>query len=131
VRYLGYDPAVVKTIAFAFSAALAGIAGALFVPVVGIISPADLGVVPSLSMLIGVAVGGRYSLAGAVAGAILFNYAQTTLSEAWPSGWTYLVGAMFIVVMMWAPRGLAGVLNSLRDSLRARVSSRAEAGTQS
>ncbi|GAA2363206.1 urea ABC transporter permease subunit UrtC [Dactylosporangium salmoneum] len=109
VRYLGYDPAVVKTVAFAFSAALAGLAGALFVPVVGIMSPAELGIVPSLAMLIGVAIGGRYSLVGAVVGAVLYNYAETSLSEAWPSGWKYLVGALFIAVMVWAPRGLAGL----------------------
>nr|BFE64913.1 urea ABC transporter permease subunit UrtC [Dactylosporangium thailandense] len=109
VRYLGYDPAIVKTVAYAFSAALAGIGGALFVPVVGIISPADLGVVPSIAMVIAVAIGGRYSIVGAVAGALLYNYAETSLSEAWPSGWKYLVGALFIAVMVWAPRGLAGL----------------------
>ncbi|WP_432980634.1 urea ABC transporter permease subunit UrtC [Dactylosporangium sp. CA-233914] len=109
VRYLGYDPAIVKTVAFAFSAALAGIGGALFVPVVGIISPADLGVVPSIAMVIAVAIGGRYSIVGAVVGALLYNYAETSLSEAWPSGWKYLVGALFIAVMVWAPRGLAGL----------------------
>ncbi|GAA4248878.1 ABC transporter permease subunit [Dactylosporangium darangshiense] len=122
VRYLGYDPAVVKTVAYAFSAALAGIGGALFVPVVGIISPAELGIVPSLAMLIGVAIGGRYSLVGAVAGALLYNYAETSLSEAWPSGWKYLVGALFIAVMVWAPRGLAGLLASVRSSVRLRRS---------
>lgn len=110
VRYLGYDPAVVKTVAYAFSAALAGIAGALFVPVVGIISPADLGVVPSIAMVIAVAIGGRSSIVGAVVGALLYNYAETSLSEAWPSGWKYLVGALFIAVMVWAPRGLAGLV---------------------
>ncbi|GAA2624408.1 urea ABC transporter permease subunit UrtC [Dactylosporangium fulvum] len=118
VRYLGYDPAIVKTVAFAFSAALAGIAGALFVPVVGIISPAELGIVPSLAMLIGVAIGGRYSLAGAVVGAIVYNYAETSLSEAWPSGWKYLVGALFIAVMVWAPRGLAGLFESALSRFR-------------
>jgi urea transport system permease protein len=118
VRYLGYDPAIVKTVAFAFSAALAGIGGALFVPVVGIISPAELGIVPSLAMLIGVAIGGRYSLVGAVGGALLYNYAETSLSEAWPSGWKYLVGALFIAVMVWAPRGLAGLLTSASERFR-------------
>jgi urea transport system permease protein len=116
VRYLGYDPAIVKTVAYAFSAALAGIGGALFVPVVGIISPADLGVVPSIAMVIAVAIGGRYSIVGAVAGALLYNYAETSLSEAWPSGWKYLVGALFIAVMVWAPRGLAGLVRFRRSA---------------
>jgi urea transport system permease protein len=114
VRYLGYDPAVYKTIAFAVSAFMAGIAGALFVPVVGIISPTLLGVVPSLELIIGVAVGGRYSLAGAVGGAILVNYAKTNLSEAFPSSWLYLQGAIFVAVMLWAPRGLAGLVGRFR-----------------
>jgi urea transport system permease protein len=111
VRFLGYDPAVVKTVVFATSAAMAGIAGALFVPMVGIIGPADLGVIPSLEMVVAVAIGGRFSLAGAVGGAILYNYAATVLSEQFPSGWFYLLGALFIAVMMWAPRGLVGLLS--------------------
>jgi urea transport system permease protein len=110
VRFLGYDPTVVKTITYAGSAAMAGLAGALFVPVVGIISPAQLGIVPSLEMLIGVAIGGRFSLIGAVVGAVGVNYAKSNLSEAFPSGWLYLQGALFIAVMLWAPRGLAGLV---------------------
>ncbi|GAB7052523.1 urea ABC transporter permease subunit UrtC [Catenuloplanes indicus] len=111
VRFLGYDPAVVKTLVYAVSAAMAGIAGALFVPVAGILGPADLGVVPSLEMLVAVAIGGRFSLGGAIGGAVLYNYASTGLSESFPSGWTYLQGALFIAVMLWAPRGLAGLLS--------------------
>jgi len=118
VRFLGYDPAIVKTIVYAVSAAMAGIAGALFVPVVGILGPADLGIVPSLEMLFAVAVGGRFSLIGAVAGAVLFNYASTSLSEEFPSGWTYLQGALFIAVMMWAPKGLAGLAGDGWAALR-------------
>jgi urea transport system permease protein len=121
VRFLGYDPATVKTIAFALSAAMAGIAGALFVPVVGIISPALLGIVPSLELLIGVAIGGRFSLVGAVVGALLVNYAKTGLSERFPAGWLYLQGALFVAVMLWAPRGLAGVVSDARQVLRNRM----------
>jgi urea transport system permease protein len=121
VRFLGYDPATIKTIAFALSAAMAGIAGALFVPVVGIISPALLGIVPSLELLIGVAVGGRYSLVGAVVGTLLVNYAKTALSERLPSGWLYLQGALFVAVMLWAPKGLAGLVSDARQLIRNRV----------
>jgi urea transport system permease protein len=120
VRFLGYDPALVKTFAFAVSAALAGIAGALFVPVVGLLTPANLGVIASLELLIGVAIGGRYSLAGAVGGALLFGYAKTIFSEQWPDGWLYVQGALFVVVMLWAPRGLAGLVTQLRDLIAAR-----------
>jgi urea transport system permease protein len=115
VRFLGYDPAVVKTVVFALSAGMAGIAGALFVPVVGNFSPSLLGVVPSIEMVIAVAIGGRCSLAGAVAGALLVNYARTTFSEISAGSWLYLLGGLFIAVMLWAPRGLAGLLADARD----------------
>ncbi|MEU8235866.1 urea ABC transporter permease subunit UrtC [Actinoplanes sp. NPDC048967] len=120
VRFLGYDPALVKTFAFAVSAGLAGIAGALFVPVVGLLTPANLGVVASLELLIGVAIGGRYSLAGAVGGALLFHYGKTIFSEQWPDSWLYVQGALFVAVMLWAPRGLAGLAGQLRDVIAAR-----------
>ncbi|MFC5816655.1 urea ABC transporter permease subunit UrtC [Nonomuraea harbinensis] len=114
VRFLGYDPALVKTVTFAVSAGLAGLAGALFVPVVGIISPALLGVVPSLELVVAVAVGGRQVLAGAVLGAVVMGYAQTTFSEQFANGWLYLQGALFILVMTLAPKGIAGILGRLR-----------------
>lgn len=120
VRFLGYDPALVKTGAFAVSAALAGIAGALFVPVVGLLTPANLGIVASLELLIGVAIGGRYSLAGAIGGALLFNYAKTIFSESWPDSWLYVQGALFIAIMLWAPRGLAGLVGQARDLVARR-----------
>ncbi|MGW4463595.1 urea ABC transporter permease subunit UrtC [Micromonospora sp. NPDC004704] len=120
VRFLGYDPAVVKTITFAISAGMAGLAGALFVPMVGLLSPANLGIVASLELLVGVAIGGRYSLAGAVGGALLVNYAKTVFSEESADNWIYLQGAMFIAVMIWAPRGLAGLLADGRAVVRRR-----------
>jgi urea transport system permease protein len=110
VRFLGYSPVRVKVIAFATAAGMAGIAGALFVPVVGIISPALLGAVPSIEMVIWVAVGGRTSLAGAVAGALVVNWGKSQFSEQFPSQWTYALGAMFVVVVAFAPRGLTGAL---------------------
>jgi urea transport system permease protein len=121
VRFLGYSPTKVKVLAFATAAAMAGIAGALFVPVVGIISPALLGVVPSIEMVIWVAVGGRASLAGAIAGALLVNWGKTRFSEEFPSQWTYALGAMFVVVVAFAPRGVAGVATQARDLVIARL----------
>lgn len=114
VRFLGYNPTTVKVIAFSVSAGMAGLAGALFVPVVGIISPSLLGIVPSIEMVIWVAVGGRGTLVGAVAGAVMVNYAKTNLSEAFPSGWLYFQGLLFVIVMAFAPAGLAGVLGMIR-----------------
>jgi urea transport system permease protein len=114
VRFLGYDPVPIKTVAFAASAGMAGLAGALFVPVVGIISPALMGIVPSFEMLAAVAVGGRATLVGAVLGALVVNYARSTLSDIYPGGWTLLQGALFIIVIAAAPTGLMGALNWIR-----------------
>ncbi|MFB9252081.1 urea ABC transporter permease subunit UrtC [Sphaerisporangium melleum] len=124
VRFLGYNPATVKTVTFAVSAGMAGLAGALFVPVVGIISPALLGVVPSLELVVAVAVGGRFSLAGAVLGAVLMGYARTSFSEEFADGWLYLQGALFILVISLAPKGLFGLLAAARNLIAARTQSR-------
>ena len=114
IRFLGYNPVHIKTVAFAISAGMAGMAGALFVPVVGIISPAMLGIVPSFEMLAAVAVGGRGTLVGAVLGALLVNYARSTLSDLYPGSWTLLQGALFIAVVVAAPTGVVGLLGWVR-----------------
>jgi len=129
VRFLGYDPAIVKTVAFTLSAISAGIAGALFVPVVGIISPALLGVVPSLELVFAVAVGGRYALGGAILGAVLLNYAKTTFSESYADGWLYLQGALFIAVMAFAPKGVVGLTRQVRDAVAVRRGAAGKGGT--
>ncbi|MFF7938821.1 urea ABC transporter permease subunit UrtC [Nocardia gamkensis] len=121
VRFLGYDPANVKIVAYAVAAFFAGVAGALFTPIVGIISPADIGVVPSIAFLIGVAIGGRTTLLGPVLGAIGVAWAQTALSEEFPSGWTYLQGVLFIVVVGFVPAGLAGLWPLLKGVLGNRL----------
>ncbi|MGI9120240.1 MAG: urea ABC transporter permease subunit UrtC [Acidimicrobiales bacterium] len=123
VRFLGYDATRVKVIAFAMSAGMAGLAGALFVPIVGIISPANVGVVPSIEMVIWVAIGGRATLSGPIIGAVVASYAHTSLSEWYPSGWLYLQGALFVVVVVWAPKGLAGLADLARHRTWLRRSS--------
>jgi urea transport system permease protein len=120
VRFLGYNPSVVKTAAFAFSAGLAGIAGALFLPSVGIISPTSTDVVFSIELLIGVAVGGRGTLYGPVIGAVVVSWAKTGFSEHFASGWLYLQGALFILVMAYAPGGLVGLWRRAQGALGAR-----------
>ncbi|MEV6431185.1 urea ABC transporter permease subunit UrtC [Nocardia sp. NPDC051463] len=120
VRFLGYDPANVKIVAYVVAAFFAGIAGALFTPIVGIISPADIGVVPSIAFIIGVAIGGRATLLGPVLGAIGVAWAQTALSEQFPSSWTYLQGVLFIVVVGFIPAGLAGVWPMAKGVLEGR-----------
>ena len=118
VRFLGYDPALIKVAAYTVAAFFAGIAGAMFVPIVGIISPADVGIVPSIAFLIGVAIGGRTTLLGPVLGAVGVAWAQTTLSENFPSAWTHAQGLLFIVVVGFFPAGLAGVITLLRRRRR-------------
>jgi urea transport system permease protein len=119
VRFLGYDPANVKIIAYVAAAVMAGIAGALFVPIVGIISPADIGVVPSISLLIGVAIGGRATLLGPVLGALGVAFAETTLASTFPSFWVYFQGLLFILVIGFLPGGFAAL-----PSVAARLSRR-------
>ncbi|WP_217182236.1 urea ABC transporter permease subunit UrtC [Streptomyces sp. AC495_CC817] len=114
VRFLGYNPANVKVVAYVVAAGMAGLAGALFVPAVGIISPALIGIVPSIGFVIGAAVGGRASLVGAVLGAIAVAWTQSTLSDAYPAAWTYLQGLLFVVAVGFLPGGLASLVTVLR-----------------
>lgn len=109
VRFLGYNPTPFKVAAFAIAAMLAGIGGALFTLHAGVVSPALIGVVPSIEMVVWVAIGGRYSLAGAIVGALLVNLARDAVSSAFPELWLYLMGALFIFVVTLLPRGLAGI----------------------
>jgi urea transport system permease protein len=111
VRFLGLDPAPYKVIAFTLAAVLAGVSGALFTLYAGVISPALVGVVPSIEMVIWVAIGGRTSLAGAIAGALLVNYAKDRVSTVLPAFWLYGLGALFIIAVTVAPKGLAGLFS--------------------
>ncbi|QKW14715.1 urea ABC transporter permease subunit UrtC [Verrucosispora sp. NA02020] len=114
VRFLGYDPATVKLVAYVVAAGMAGLAGALFVPAVGIISPALIGIVPSIEFVIGVAIGGRATLLGPVLGAVAVAWARTALSERFPGTWTYLQGLLFVVVVAFLPGGLASLVGLVR-----------------
>ena len=114
VRFLGYDPTRIKLVAYVLAAGMAGLAGALFVPVVGIISPALLGIIPSIEMVIWVALGGRTALAWAAAGAVIVNWAKTSISEQFPSGWLYLQGLLLVAVIAFLPTGIAGAVDGLR-----------------
>jgi urea transport system permease protein len=109
VRFLGTDPANIKLVAFVVAAVMASIGGAMFVPIVGIISPKDIDAAASILMIAGVALGGRAALFGPVLGAIAVGYGQSTLSERWPEFWIYLLGLMFIVVTVLLPGGIASL----------------------
>jgi urea transport system permease protein len=109
VRFSGYDVSAIKVFIFCVAAALSGLGGALFVLQVGFISPSLVGIVPSIEMVIFVAVGGRGSLYGAVYGALLVNTAKSLFSESFPQLWLFLMGGLFITVVVLFPDGLAGV----------------------
>ena len=118
VRFLGYNPLPFKVAAFAIAAFLAGISGALVALHIGVISPAMFGVVPSIEMVVWVAVGGRASLVGAIAGTLLVNFAKDSISSMFPELWLYVMGLLFVVVVTIAPRGIVGLV---RDDVGSRV----------
>lgn len=130
VRFLGYDPVLFKVLAFSLSAIIAALAGILFVPQVGIISPSSMGVVPSIEMVIWVAIGGRASLIGAVIGALLVNYGKSFFSESFPNIWQYFIGLLFIASVLFFPKGIVGFLADRWDQLRGLIrANRAEEAT--
>jgi urea transport system permease protein len=118
VRFSGYNVVLIKAVVFAIAGGMAGLAGALFVPQVGIISPANMGVVPSIEMVVWVAVGGRGTLAGAVLGAVLVGWARSNLSEEFPEIWQYFLGALFIGSVVLFPVGVLGFVRQAPDRLR-------------
>ncbi len=110
VRYLGYDPSLFKAFTFALASGLAGLGGALYVGQIGIISPSAMGVVPSIEMVILVAVGGRGTIAGALVGALLVKFMENGLNTLYPGGWQYLLGALFVLAVVAFPRGIVGTV---------------------
>ncbi len=122
-RFLGYRVEFYKLFVFVLSAMLAGIAGALYVPQVGIINPSEFSPANSIEIVIWVAVGGRGYLHGAILGAVLVNYAKTYLTGAAPEIWLFFLGGLFIAVTVFMPRGIIGSLEqvSARVPLLARV----------
>jgi len=126
VRFLGYSVTNVKLFAFVLSAMLAGIAGALYVPQVGIINPSEFSPSNSIEIAIWVAVGGRGTLVGAILGAILVNLGKTWLTGAFPEIWLFFLGALFILVTLLMPGGVMGLSRQIRFRLRARTTRRKE-----
>ncbi|PQV65195.1 urea ABC transporter membrane protein [Abditibacterium utsteinense] len=120
LRFTGYNPTTYKVFIYAFSAALAGLAGALYVPQIGIVSPSQMGIVPSIGMVLWVAIGGRGTLSGAVLGAILVNGLQNLLSESYPAVWQFFIGATFVIVVLFLPRGVMGLIGDLSLKTRSR-----------
>ncbi|MBV9828645.1 MAG: urea ABC transporter permease subunit UrtC [Alphaproteobacteria bacterium] len=113
VRFLGYSVTNAKLFVFTVSAILAGFAGALYVPQVGIINPSEFSPGNSIEVAIWVSIGGRGTLIGAVLGAILVNLAKTWLTSAFPEVWLFFLGGLFIVSTLLLPRGIVGLLDKL------------------
>ena len=109
VLFTGYDVADMKTFVFVLAAMYAAVGGALFTLQVGFMSPSFVGITPSIEMVIAAAVGGRSSLFGAVYGSLLVNFGKTYFSESFPELWLFLIGGLFIAVVMVFPNGLAGI----------------------
>ena len=114
VRFSGYDPALFKAFIFAVAAVMSAIGGAMFTIQVGLASPSLVGIVPSIEMVIFAAVGGRLSLIGAVYGAVLVGAAKTYFSENFVEFWLYFIGGLFMLIVIFLPQGLAGLLERVR-----------------
>lgn len=126
-RFLGYRVEYYKLFVFTVSAMMAGVAGALYVPQVGIINPSEFAPAASIEIIIWVAVGGRGSLHGAVLGAILVNYAKTFFTGVMPDAWLFALGGLFVAVTLFLPKGITGTLPAFPGagaSLRQRLFNR-------
>jgi len=124
-RFLGYRVERFKLLVFTLSAAMAGIAGALYVPQVGIINPSEFAPGFSIEAVIWVAVGGRGTLVGAALGAVLVNFMKTWLTGAAPEFWLFGLGALFIVVTLFLPKGIIGTISQWRAARAERAAASA------
>jgi urea transport system permease protein len=129
VRFLGYSVTNAKLFVFTVSAVLAGIAGALYVPQVGIINPSEFSAGNSIEIAIWVSVGGRGTLSGAIVGAVLVNSAKTWLTGVAPETWLFFLGALFVLTTLVFPRGIVGLLRQARGT-RVRATAGVPAGEQ-
>ncbi|NGZ60248.1 MAG: urea ABC transporter permease subunit UrtC [Nitrospira sp. LK265] len=130
VTFSGYTPWVYKLFVFVVAAGLAGLSGMLYVPQVGIITPAQIGVLPSLEVVIWVAVGGRGTLIGAILGAVAVNYGRSVLTNYFPEAWPFILGGLFVVVVTMFPDGLVGMIRKLTERKQThRPLIKAEGGT--
>lgn len=125
-RFSGYQVANYKTFVYSLSAVFTGIAGALFVPFSGIISPSEMSISNSIDMAIWVAVGGRGNLIGAVLGAFLVNITKTLISENFPEIWSYFIGAIFVLVVLFLPRGVMGICVDAKNLIKEKMGAKNE-----
>ena len=119
-RFIGYRVETYKVVVFTLSAMMAGVAGALYVPQVGIINPSEFSPANSIEAVIWVAVGGRGTLVGAALGAVLVNFAKTWFTGALPELWLFALGLLFILVTIFLPKGILGTAGELLTRLRGK-----------
>jgi urea transport system permease protein len=131
VRFCGYESTHYKLFVWTLSAMLCALAGALYVPQVGIINPSEMQPSNSIELAIWVAVGGRGTLIGPLVGALMLNGAKSWLTAAFPSAWLYFLGSIFVLVTLFLPRGVVGLAGLVRARLRSRASASASPGGRS
>ncbi|MCA0899560.1 urea ABC transporter permease subunit UrtC [Microbulbifer agarilyticus] len=119
-RFLGYRTEHYKVWLFVYSALIAAVAGMLYVPQVGIINPGEFSPLNSIEVVVWVAVGGRGTLYGAIVGALLVNYAKTRFTALMPDAWLFALGALFVIVTVYLPRGLAGLFGRATELMYRR-----------
>ena len=128
--FRSYNPLGYKLFVWTFSAVLCGIAGALYVPQVGIINPSEMSVANSIEIAIWVAVGGRGTLVGPIFGAGIVNLSKTWFTTSFPEYWLFFLGLLFILVTLYLPEGVAGLwakIKARRAEKAALAAARAEA----
>jgi urea transport system permease protein len=129
VMFSGYNPVHYKLAIWTASAVVCGIAGALYVPQVGIINPSEMSPANSIEIAIWVAVGGRGSLVGAILGAGIVNFAKSWFTVAFPEYWLFFLGLLFILVTLFLPQGVIGALDQIRRRRREGMLSRTAHGS--
>lgn len=125
VRFSGYDVATFKAFVFCIAAVFSAIGGAMFTLQEGFMSPSLIGIIPSIEFVIFAAVGGRLSLIGAVYGALVIGFARVVFAEAYPELWLFLMGTVFIVVVLFLPYGLAGLYEKYAFKIHALLPGKA------
>ncbi|UJW79515.1 urea ABC transporter permease subunit UrtC [Hydrogenophaga sp. SL48] len=116
VMFCGYNPLPYKLTIWTISAVMCGIAGALYVPQVGIINPGEMSTAASIEIAVWAAVGGRATLVGPIIGAFIVNGAKSWLTVSFPEYWLYFLGALFIAVTLWMPQGVVGLVKKIRGA---------------
>ncbi|MCL9776832.1 urea ABC transporter permease subunit UrtC [Vibrio methylphosphonaticus] len=130
-RFMGYDVDGIKLWIFVLSAVIAGIAGALYVPQVGIINPGEFAPLNSIEIVVWVALGGRATLFGAIVGALVINYAKSWFTVEFPEVWLFALGGLFVLSTMYFPKGLIGFISDKTQLVKNKIGAKRKASDTS